>query len=58
MKIDMDTEHNSGQMVPNMKDNGLKIKLREKGHSGMLKEMFIKVSLRMTKLTAMVYILM
>ena len=53
----MDMESNYGLMELNMKDNGMRIKLRVKVHFGMLREMYTKVNFMMTKLTAMVSIL-
>ena len=48
---------NIGLMEHIMKANGILIKLKEMVHSGMLKEMCIKESLRMIWLMAMVNIL-
>ena len=53
----MATAFNTGQMMPITKDSGTTIRLRAKAHFGMLKEMFIEVSLRMIWLTVMENIL-
>jgi hypothetical protein len=45
-----------GLMELSMKDNGITIKQKVKVHFGMLKVMCMKVSLKMTKLTAMEFI--
>jgi len=45
-----DSECKFGLMEPSMKDTGLPIKLKEREPFGMLKEMFIQVTLRMIKL--------
>ena len=42
----MDMEFSTGTTVPTMRDSGLITKLKDKGHFGMLKEMFTKENLR------------
>ena len=54
----MDMGSNSGQMGQSMKVNGTIIKLKERAHFGMQKEMCTRENLRMTKLTAMEFTLM
>ena len=57
MNLGMAMVSNIGLMEHIMKANGFLIKLKEMVHFGMLKEMFIKESLRMIWLMAMVNIL-
>ena len=58
MMIDMDMEYRFGLMGLNMKANGSIIKLKVKGHFGMLKEMSMMENLKMIKQMVMAYILM
>ena len=44
---DMDMEYNTGPMEHIMRGNGTIIKLKDRGHSGMLKEMCIEVNSKM-----------
>ena len=56
----MGMEYKCGLTVQSMKVNGIIIKQKERGHFGMLKEMFMKESLKMTRQmgTARILILM
>ena len=47
MSSDMDMEYNTGPMVLIMRGSGPIIKLKDKAHSGMLKEMYIEVNSKM-----------
>lgn len=56
--IDMAMEYKYGLMELSTKDNGIIIKLKEKEHFGMLREMYMMENSKMIRLTAMEYILM
>lgn len=47
MNFVMVMEYSTGQMVPIMKDNGFSIRLKDKEHFGMLKEIFIEENSKM-----------
>ena len=59
MNLGMDMEYNTGLMEHTTKDSGTITKLKVKEHSGMLKETYIKVNLRMIwpMVMAIIYIL-